>query len=445
MNTNHLPTGTSSTETQTATSDAPRELARRSALASFVGTSIEWYDFYAYGTAATLIFPKVFFAQLHGNLGIIVSLSTFSVAFLLRPLGGIFFGHFGDRIGRKRMLVITLTMMGLGTLLIGCLPSFDQIGMAAPVLLVVLRMIQGLAIGGEWGGAALLVVENAPSRRRGLYGSALQIGAPFGLLLATGAFALCSRLTDSQLLDWGWRIPFLASALLLITGVYVRLRIEDSPAFSAVRAAGRTARLPLAQVLRTAKRTTILLIFTQMVINTGWYVFTTYSVVYATHDLNIPGQWVLNAVFLAAALDILLQPVFGGLSDRLGRRPVYLFGTAVTGLMAFPFFRLMETKQESLIILGMVLAFGIGHSATGSINGPLYAEQYPTHIRYTGISVSYQMSSLITSTPVAPLAAALVAMTGAVSLVSAYVVLAALVSFGCVLLLRETYHDDITT
>ena len=444
MSTRDVGTVNRAIEQQPETAIPSRSLARRSALASFVGTSIEWYDFFLYGTAATLVFPRVFFTQLGGAVAVLVSLATFSAAFVLRPVGGIVFGHFGDRISRKGMLITTFLAMGLGTFLIGLLPGYAQIGVAAPLLLVVLRMVQGLAIGGEWGGAALIAVENAPPGRRGLYGSGLQVGAPFGLLLGTGAFALASRLPADQLLSWGWRLPFLASALLLPVGMYVRLRIEDSAAFRAVLATGRRARMPLAEMLAVAKRRAVLLIFVQMVINTGWYVFTTYSVVYATNNLKLPGSWVLDAVFVAAGLDILLQPLFGRLSDSVGRRPVYLFGTAVTGCMAFPFFWLMGTREQSLIIVAMVIAFGIGHSATGSLNGPLYAEQFPTRIRYTGVSFGYQMSSLITSTPVAPLAAALVAVTGAVSWVSAYVLLAAVVSFVCVLLLQETYRSDIT-
>lgn len=415
----------------------------RSAAAAFLGTTFEWYDFFAYGTAAGLVFPKVFFDEIEGTAGVLVSMATFSVAWLLRPLGGIVFGHFGDRRSRTQMLVITLGVMGVATVLIGLLPSYKQIGVAAPLLLVLLRMAQGFALGGEWGGAALIAVENAPSRHRGLFGSAQQVGLPAGLLLSSGVLAIVSQLPDAEFFAWGWRVPFLASVVLLAIGLFVRLGVGEPETFQQVKRNAEVPKLPLAEVLRSAKRVTFLLVFVQAACNVGYYLATVYSTTYVTDVLELPRSWVVNGLMIAAVVDLVAQPLFAMLSDKVGRRPVYLFGSLFLGACAFPFFWLADTRSLPLLWLGLVLLLGIGHASTGSLNSVLYSEQYPTRLRYTGSSFAYQVSSLVTSTPVPIVATALVAATGSTRLVSVYLVIAAGVSALCILLLRETYRTEL--
>lgn len=416
---------------------------RRAACASFVGTTIEWYDYFLYGTASALIFPHVFFSNLPPAVATFASLASFSVSWLLRPIGGIIFGHFGDRLSRKKMLVITLMMMGGSTFLIGCLPGYAQVGVLAPVLLVLLRMVQGLALGGEWGGAALIVVEHAPAGKRGRYGAAVQMGVPAGLLLSTGAVTAISALPDEAFFGWGWRLPFLASVVLLGVGYWLRLTLEDPEGFKRLREGKAAVQLPIREVLATAKRTTVLLALVQFACNTGYYVFTVYSSAYATEHLGLPKVWILQALMVAAAVDLVMQPVFAALSDRVGRRPVYIFGSLFIGAWAFPFFMLLDTGTPALIWLAMIGALGIGHAATGSLNGPLYTEQFPTHVRYTGSSLAYQLSGVVTSTPAPLVAAWVVAATGSTYFVSVYVIGAAVISVLCALALKETHRVDI--
>jgi MHS family shikimate/dehydroshikimate transporter-like MFS transporter len=417
--------------------------ARRAALSSFIGTTIEWYDYFLYGTASTLIFPKVFFSDLSPTMATFASLASFSVSWVLRPVGGLIFGHFGDRVSRKKMLVITLLMMGASTFLIGCLPGYAQVGMAAPLVLIILRTLQGLALGGEWGGAALIVIENAPPGKRGRYGAAVQMGVPAGLLLSTGAVTMVSSLPDSAFFSWGWRLPFLASVVLLAVGYWLRKTLTDPKAFEQMRQRTEQAQLPIKEVLATAKFRTVLLALVQFACNAGYYIFTVYSASYATEHLHLPRTWILEALMAAAAVDLVTQPMFASLSDRIGRKPVYIFGSVFIGAWAFPFFALLDTGTQPLIWLAMIGALGVGHAATGSLNGPLYTEQYPTRMRYTGSSLAFQLSGIITSTPAPLVAAWVVATTGSSRLVSVYVLGAAVISVICALALKETHRIDI--
>lgn len=426
-----------------ATSAEAKRLANRAAVSGFVGTSLEWYDYFLYGSAAALVFPHLFFQNMGGGVATIVSLASFGVSFLFRPLGGIIFGHFGDRVGRKKMLVITLILMGGGSFLIGCLPTVHSIGAAAPVLLVLLRIVQGIGLGGEWGGAAVVVTESAPRKKRGLYASSMQMGVPAGQLSSAGMVAIFSALPGDAFLDWGWRIPFLASGLLVIVGLWVRARLEETPQFRAVAAENKQERVPISDVLRTAKRPVILLVFVQFGATIAYYMFTVYVLVYVTQHLGLPRQWALTGVLLGAGLELIAIPFWARLSDRIGRRPVYALGTLVMGLFAFPFFWLLDTGAPVVIAIAVLIGLGIGHAPTSALNGSVYSEQFPARLRYTGSSLAYQVSSVVAGAPAAAVAAALVHATGSPKAVSIYLAAGAVISLIAVALLRETHRDEL--
>ena len=294
--------------------------------ASFIGTTIEWYDFFLYGTAAALVFNRLFFPTLDPLVGTMASFGTYAVGFFAHPVGAVVFGHFGDRVGRKSMLVTTLTLMGLATFMIGVLPTYDQIGVAAPVLLIILRFVQGFGVGGEWGGAVLMVVEHGHRGRRGLYASCVQAGVPAGSLLANAVFNLCSLMPNKAFLSWGWRIPFLVGIGLLGVGLFIRLQIYESPLFAKIRDRKQQAAVPLFEVLKRYPRNVLLAMGRRMAENGGFYVFSVFVLTYATVNLKLPRTVTLNCLLIATVLQFLAIPTFGILSDTIGRRPVYLGG-----------------------------------------------------------------------------------------------------------------------
>ena len=419
------------------------KVSTRAAFSSFIGTTVEWYDYFLYGTAAALVFPRVFFNDLSPELATLASMTSFAVAFILRPLGGMVIGHYGDRMGRKQMLVFTLLVMGLCTAAIGFLPTQDAIGHWSPALLILLRVIQGFALGGEWGGAALMSVEHAPEGRRGLFGSTMQMGVPAGLLVSSGAFAVVSALPDDQFFAWGWRIPFILSLALLAVGMYIRLQVSEPPAFEKVRSEGNVSRAPLLEVWQNEKKKTLIMVFFQTVANVGYFLITVYALTYITNTLHLPRSVASTALLIAAAVDLVMQPFFGWLSDKWGRRVVYGIGTVFFGLYAFPMFWLLDTANPTLITVAISLGLGIGHAATGSLHGVIYAEQYPTRYRFSGSSIAYQLSGIISSAPTPLIAAWLVSRTGSSAAVSWYVVVAAVISMICILLVKETYRSRI--
>ncbi|AXL53729.1 MFS transporter [Paraburkholderia caffeinilytica] len=420
-----------------------RSVSTRAAFSSFIGTTVEWYDYFLYGTAAALVFPKVFFNDLTPELATLASMASFAVAFVLRPLGGMVIGHFGDQMGRKKMLVFTLLVMGICTAGIGFLPSYNSAGHWSPALLILLRVIQGFALGGEWGGAALMSVEHAPEGRRGLFGSTMQMGVPAGLLVSTGAFALVSALPDQQFFAWGWRLPFIFSLALLAVGMYIRLQVSEPPAFEKVKESGNVSRAPLLEVWQNEKKKTVIMVFFQTVANVGYFLITVYALTYITGTLHLPRSVASTGLLVAAAVDLFMQPVFGWLSDKVGRRVVYGFGAIFFALYAFPLFWLLDTANPALITVGLALGLGIGHASTGSLHGVIYAEQYPTRYRFSGSSTAYQLSGIISSAPTPLIAAWLVARSGNSMSVSWYVVVAAIISLVCVLLVKETYREPI--
>ncbi len=365
------------------------------AVASFVGTAIEWYDFFLYGTAAALVFNKLFFPKFDPLVGTLLSFATFAVGFVARPVGGVVFGHYGDRIGRKAMLSMTLLIMGTATFAIGLLPSYRSIGVAAPIALVALRLLQGFGLGGEWGGAVLMAVEHAPPNRRGFYGSWPQTGAPAGLLLATGAFSLVSRMSDQDLLAWGWRIPFLFSIVLVGVGAFIRFQVVESPAFARIKEEKKEAALPILEVLAKYKQSVALSMGARLAENAFFYIYTTFVLAYATEQVKVPRQMVLTGVLLAAAIDLLAIPIFGLLSDKFGRRPVYMFGAGFSLLFVCPFFWLVDSARPELLWAAIVVGVSIGHAAMYGPQASFFSELFGARVRYSGASLGYQLASVL--------------------------------------------------
>lgn len=372
---------------------------RKVALATLIGTTIEWYDFFIYGIAAALVFNEVFFPQFSAGRGLLLSLATFGVSFVARPFGGLIAGQLGDRIGRKTVLVFTLVLMGVSSIGIGLLPGYAQIGVAAPILLVFLRFLQGLAVGGEWGGAAVMAVESAPEARRGFWGSFPQMGGPLGLILANGAMLLTDYCVGTAAFkEWGWRIPFLLSATLLVVGFFIRTRIEDTTEREVTKTGGSIWR-PFADVFRTRKRVTVALIFVQAGLNVAFYIFSVAAITYLTKQVGVSRATALTAIIIGATINFMLQPVFGALSDRIGRRTVMVAGNLFIGVMAYVYFALAATAEPAMVILATVLGLGIGHSATYGPLASMISEHYETTSRYTGVSIANQIANLLWSAP----------------------------------------------
>lgn len=376
----------------TATRLRPHRLA---GLASMAGTTIEWYDFFLYGTAAALIFNKIFFPALDPISGVLAAFATYAVGFLGRPLGGIVFGHFGDRLGRKCMLLLTLLMMGIPTIAIGLIPTYQQIGYWAAILLVAMRLLQGMAVGGEWGGAVLMAVEHAPPGRKGFYGSLPQTGVGAGLILSSLAMGAVARLPEADMLAWGWRLPFLASILLLGVGWLIRLKVPESPDFRQLERQNRKVRLPLLEVLRRYPRETLTIIGARSAENAWFYMSVTFALAYAANQLGIPRADLLAAIGAGAVLSLVTMPLCGHLSDRIGQRRLYFCGLLLLCAFVQPFFALLGTRDEQLVWWAMVLAVGVVFPILYAPESLLFARQYPTEIRYSGISLSVQLAGVL--------------------------------------------------
>jgi metabolite-proton symporter len=409
------------------------------ALASFIGTTIEWYDFFLYGTAAALVFPAIFFPEFSETAGRLAAASTYAVGFVARPVGGLVFGHFGDRIGRKSMLVLSLLIMGIATALIGLLPTFDSIGIWAPVLLVVLRFCQGIGVGGEWGGAVLMAVEHAPEGRRGFFGSWPQMGVPAGLLLGNLIF-FASRAVLPEGLDW--RVPFLLSLLLVGVGLFIRLRLLESPSFEQVKESGTEADMPIIDVIRTYPKNVLLAMGMRVAENGPFYILTVFVLSYVTAELGLSENVGLVGVLIAAAIGLVTVPLFGSLSDRVGRRPLYLFGSVFLLLFSFPFFWLLNTGVTPLIWLAIVLAVNLGHDSMYGPQAAYFAELFGTRVRYSGASIGYQLASVFAGGLAFPISTYLIA-TYNYQAIAIYMALMALITVVSVLLAPETYRGNI--
>jgi metabolite-proton symporter len=394
---------------------------RRAVIASTVGTSIEWYDFFLYGTASALVFPTLFFPNSAPFVGILASFGTQFVGFASRPIGAAIFGHFGDRIGRKATLITTLLLMGIGTFLIGCLPTYHTLGAFAPVLLVILRIAQGIGVGGEWGGSVLLSMEWGKRKQRGFMASWPQLGVPIGLLLSTGAVKLMSAWTGSSFDSWGWRIPFLVSIVLVGIGLYVRLRVVESPEFTKVSETAKVVRLPVWEAIKRHPRAILCSAFIRMSEQAPFYLFVTFVLTYGTKHLKLAQNDLLGYTMVAAAVGLISVPLFGWLSDKIGRRLMYGIGIVCTAAFAFPYFGLLNTKVSWLVLVGIVVSL-IFHDMQYGPEAALIAESFDTNVRYSGASLGYQFASVIAGGPAPLIAAAILSATGSSTWISWYII-----------------------
>ncbi|OAR23310.1 MFS transporter [Streptomyces sp. ERV7] len=436
-----------------ATSPPARSTLPRIVAASLIGTTIEWYDFFLYGSAAALVFNKLFFPGSDPLVGTLLSFLTYAVGFAARPLGALVFGHFGDRVGRKKLLVLSLLMMGGATFSIGLLPTHATVGSAAPVLLTALRLVQGFALGGEWGGAVLLVSEHGDARRRGFWASWPQTGAPAGQLLATGVLsALTALLSDDAFLSWGWRVPFLLSGVLVLVGLWIRLSVDESPLFKAAleQAEARRAaepdrvaeKLPLVAVLRDHWRDVLVAMGARMAENISYYVITAFILVYATTSAGMAKQTALNAVLIASAVHFAVIPAWGALSDRIGRRPVYLIGAVGVGAWMFPFFSLIDTGDFGNLVLAVTVGL-VFHGAMYAPQAAFFTEMFATRMRYSGASIGAQFASVAAGAPAPLIATALLKDYDSSTPIALYVIAAALLTVIALICAHETRHRDL--
>ena len=431
--------------------DHSKSNMQRVALTSLAGTSIEWYDFFLYGAAAALIFPTVFFSEADPSTSLILSLLTFAGGFIARPIGGIIFGHYGDRVGRKKTLVMALILMGVSSTLIGLLPTYSMIGITAPILLTSLRFAQGLAIGGQWGGAMLLVTESAPSDKRGYYGAFAQAGAPVGVILANLALILTSSLVSEEFFySWGWRIPFLASAVLIGISMYIQLNLEDTQAFTELQAMREdnedsneeAQRSPILEAIKKYPKRIALAAGAFLSIQVTFYILIAFILAYGVSSSEISRDDMLAAVLIASAIMVPCQFIFSSYSDRNGRKGIFMAGAILTGLWAFAIFPLVDTGHFWLI----VLAISMGLIFVGMMYGPqaaFFTELFSTEVRYSGATLGYQFGAILGGA-FAPTIAALLWNNYGIFWVSVYIAFASFLTLLSVMALTETYQNNLT-
>src|SRR5262245_3863826 len=413
------------------------------AFASLIGTTIEWYDFYLYGTAAALVFNRLYFPTFDPFVGTLAAFATYSFGFAARPIGGIVIGHFGDRVGRKSMLVLTLTITGLATFGIGLLPTYQQIGPWAAVLLVLLRVAQGFGVGGEWGGAVLMAVEHAPPGKRGFYGSWPQIGVPAGLVLSTAVFTIFANQPAEAFLSWGCRVPFLLSGLLVIVGLMIRMRILETPAFSRLKESSSESQQPILEVLTRYPKQVVLAMGARFAENGAFYIYSVFALVYATQQVKMTQQTILYAMLFGAACELVAIPFYGALSDRIGRRPVYLFGAIGVAVLAFPLFWLLDTGSPLMAAVAMFLVFIFAHAPMYGPQGAFLAELFGTRVRYSGASLGAQLSSVLAG-GLSPFIATWLLRNYGRNLLAMYLIFMAAVTIVAVVVASETHQEDIT-
>lgn len=411
---------------------------RRVFAASAIGTTIEWYDFFIYSTSAALVFSSQFFGGLDPATALLASMGTIGVTFLARPIGSVIVGHFGDKLGRKKMLVLTLGLMGAATFLVGVLPTSDQVGIWAPIMLVFLRFCQGFSAGGEWAGAALMAVEHAPAGRRSLWGSATQIGTPIGMLLATGLFLLMVAITtEEQFLAWGWRIPFFVSILMVLVGYYIRAKIDESPAFEEISQSAERERAPVVEVFRSHGRTVVIAAATFLGNNMAGYIFLSFLLSYATNTLGMGANELLGVQISGSVVWLVSIVVSGALADRFGAKPLYIVGFSLQVLWAVPFILLVDSGSIALLHLAaMMLTLSLGLSY-----GPqsaLFASLFPAKVRYSGTSIAYALGAILGGGPAPFIATWLIQSTGSSMSVALYLLLAGAISLVATLAIRKS-------
>ncbi|MGH2318665.1 MFS transporter [Planococcus sp. SE5232] len=406
-----------------------KKQTRKVLTASLVGSSIEWFDYFLYGTMAALVFNQLFFVNEDPTVGLMLAYASFALSFFIRPFGGIIFSHIGDRIGRKKTLVITLSLMGFATFAMGLLPTYQAIGVAAPILLITLRLIQGLGIGGEWGGALLLATEYAPPERRGFFGSIPQMGVTIGMVMGTLALYIMTLLPEAAFMSWGWRVPFILSAFLVVFGLWIRKGIDETPEFKAVQASGEIPKLPIVDTLKYHWREVLIAIGAKVVETAPFYIFGTFVVSYATTNLEFSRTATLAAVMIATVITTILIPIMGSLSDRVGRKKMYVTGSVAMALFAFPYFWMLQQGSVTLLIVATIIGLGIIWAPITAVLGTMFSEIFDAKVRYTGVTLGYQIGAALAG-GTAPLVATFLLATFDNSYVpvALYIILTAVIS-----------------
>lgn len=428
-----------------ASADSEHGQHRKVAAASLIGTAVEWYDYFIYGTYAALLFPKLFFPSMDPLAGTLAAFATYAVGFAARPVGAAVFGHYGDRVGRKAMLVISLLMMGGSTVAIGLLPTYESVGIWAAVMLCLLRLVQGFAVGGEWGSAVVMAVEHAPKNRRGLYGSFPQMGVPFGLLLSTGVFAITSAsLSELDLLSWGWRIPFLASIVMIAVGMFIRLGVHESPVFQKIKESGQQADSPTGDLLKSHRRILLITIGMKMLQNAIFYIYSVFMLSYIVGTLHLPRSVGLNAVLISSVVGIITIPLWSYLSDLIGRKKVYLFGNIASMAFVLPFFAIAETGNVVLITVGMIIGLNVLHDAMYGPQAVYFSELFGTKVRLSGANIGYAIGAVLSGGLAPMIATALLsAQNGKTWGISVYLMILGIISVIATIFARETYKDGL--
>lgn len=421
-----------------------KKLEKKVLIASLIGSSIEWFDYFLYGTVAALVFNQMFFHSEDPAVGLMLAYASFALAFFIRPLGGVIFSHIGDKIGRKKTLVLTLSLMGGATVLMGFLPTYDNIGAAAPILLILLRLIQGIGLGGEWGGALLLAVEYAPKNRRGFFGSIPQMGVTIGMLLGTLALSIMTLLPEEAFLSWGWRVPFILSALLVFFGLWIRKGIDETPSFKKAQEKGEIANIPFVETMRSHWKEVLIAVGAKVVETAPFYIFGTFIVSYATTQLGFSRTVTLNAVTIATVITTILIPIMGKLSDKIGRKKLYVGGTVLMMLYAFPYFWLLHQGSAVLLVVATILGLGIIWAPITAVLGTMFSEIFKSNVRYTGITLGYQIGAALAGGTAPLVATALLnAYDNSYVPVALYIMLAAAISLIAISSVRDRSNQDL--
>lgn len=421
-----------------------KKTLNRVLIASLVGSSIEWFDYFLYGTVAALVFNQVFFVAEDPTIGLLLAYASFALAFFIRPFGGVIFSHIGDRIGRKKTLVLTLSIMGIATFGMGLLPTYQAIGIWAPILLITLRLVQGLGIGGEWGGALLLAVEYAPPEKRGFFGSIPQMGITIGMMLGTLALSIMTLLPEGSFMTWGWRVPFILSALLVVFGLWIRKGIDETPSFKEVQARGDIPKIPLITTLKTHWREVLIAIGAKVVETAPFYIFGTFVVSYATSYLGFSNTAVLNSVMVATIITTLLIPIMGRLSDRVGRKPLYVYGTIIMALYAFPYFWMLKQNSVALLAIATIIGLGVIWAPITAVLGTMFSEIFSAEVRYTGISLGYQIGAALAGGTAPLVATALLAkFNNSYIPVAIYIIFTAVISLIAIWAVKDRRGEEL--